>query len=255
MRELFRRLAYLFNRRRLDRELADEMAFHREMSALEGGGPVGNVTRLREEAHAAWGWTWLDRLAQDLRYSARTLFRSPLFSLAALTMLAVGIGVNVAAFGFINAAFLKPLPVRDPDTLLRFERRSLDRYASQVPFPAVAYIRERTQTLSAVLAVTPARLTLEGGGPPVKAHFVTDNFFSELGAGARIGRLLGPADDRRHDAPAVVVSSPFWEKQFASDPSILGRTIRLNNQTAVVIGVASAKFGGLTLMIRTCGCP
>ena len=67
-------------------------------------------------------------------------------------MLAIGIGVNVAAFGFLNAAFLNPLPVRDPDTLLRFERRAPDRFASDLPYPEVAFFRDYTRTLSAVLA-------------------------------------------------------------------------------------------------------
>jgi hypothetical protein len=119
MNEFLRRLGYLLNRRRFDRELANEMEFHREMAAREGGSPFGNTLRLREEVRDAWGWIWLDQGWQDLRYAARTLRRAPGFTAAAVAMLAIGIGVNVAAFGFFNVAFLKPLPIRDPDTLLR----------------------------------------------------------------------------------------------------------------------------------------
>ena len=247
MKQLFRRLSYLLHRQRLDRELMDEMAFHREMAEREGTRPVGNTLRLREEAREAWGWTWIDRLAQDLRYATRTLRRSPTFSIAAMLMLAIGIGVNIAAFGFVNAAFLKPLPVRDPATLLRFERRAPDRYASDVPYPEVAFVRDYARTLSAVLAVAPARLSLDGTSQRVSAQFVTTNLFSDLGASAQLGRLLTPEDDREDAPPVVVLSHPFWSRQFARDPAIVGRVLTLNHRSAVIVGVASQGFGGLTL--------
>src|SRR5271170_458924 len=128
MNELFRRIRYLLNRRRLDSELADDLEFHREM-AERAGAPLANPLLLREQARDAWGWTWIDRLAQDLRYAARKLRKSPGFTLTAVLMLAIGIGVNVAAFDFLNFMMLKPMPVRDPSTLLRFQRRSPQSFA------------------------------------------------------------------------------------------------------------------------------
>ena len=113
MNELFRRLRYLLHRRRFDDELANDMEFHREMAVREGV-RFGSTLRLREEARDAWGWTWIDRLCQDVRYAARQLRKSPGFTLAAVLMLAIGIGVNVAAFGFFDLMVLRPLPVDDP---------------------------------------------------------------------------------------------------------------------------------------------
>ena len=248
MNQFFRRLRYLVNRRRFDQELAGDMEFHREMAARAGSGNFGNSLRLREEAREAWGWTWLDRLSQDLRYAMRMLRRSPGFTVAAVLMLAIGIGVNVAAFDFFDLIFLRPVPVRHPETLLRFHRRSPQNYAFTLPYPEMAFFREHSRTLSAVLALNRGKLAVEGEDKQLMASFVTANFFSELGATARLGRVLDPARDEAVDAEPVVVLNPgFWQRHFGADPSVIGKTIRLNGKPATVIGVATSEFSGLSL--------
>src|SRR5579872_4239896 len=132
MSEIFRRIQYLLQRRRFERELAGDMEFHREMAARQGRSNFGNELRLREEAREAWGWTWIDRFVQDLRYGLRMMARSPGFSLMAILVLAIGIGVNVAAFGLFDMLALKPLPVPNPDRLVRLERKSPNAYTSEM---------------------------------------------------------------------------------------------------------------------------
>ena len=248
MTELFRRLRYLLNRSRFDQELADDLEFHREMAARTGGARLGDAVRLREDARAAWGWTWIDRLGQDLRYAARMLWRSPGFTLTAVVMLGIGIGANVAAFGFLNLIVLRPLPVRDPDTLLRFERRAPEQYATDLPYAEMAFVRTHATTLSAVLASHGTRLTLQGADKPISVHFVTANFFEELGTQPRLGRALDPHRDDRPDAePIVVLSHDFWQRQFGANPGVIGTTVYLNGKPATVAGVAAADFSGLSL--------
>jgi predicted permease len=247
MTELLRRLHYLLTRRRRERELDDELAFHREMAGADSSRPLGDVIRLRESARDAWGWLWVDQSWQDVRYAARTLRHSPGFSLAAVLMLAVGIGVNVAAFGFFNLIALKPLPVRDPDSILRFERQARDAYASDLAYPHMRFLAEHATTVSAVMATNQSRLALERGEEPVQVHFVTPNYFAELGAGTAAGRLMTARDAERRAEPAVVLSHAFWTRRFGASPSIVGSAMRLNGKPATIVGVAAPEFSGLTM--------
>jgi predicted permease len=216
------------------------------MAARQGGVPFGNTLRLREEARDAWGWTWIDRLTQDLSYALRMLRKSPGFSFVAVLMLAVGIGVNVTAFGFFNLMVLRPLPIRNPETILQFERVSPGNFADNFPYPEVALFREQSKTLSSVLAMSFATLTLSGNEKPVYAHFVTANFLTEQGAGARIGRTLTALRDEAPNAdPVVFLGYQFWQQRFGGDPSVAGTSVLLNGRPATIIGVADQEFGGL----------
>jgi len=248
MLELIRRLHFLLTRRRRERELDDELAFHREMADRAAATPLGDSVRIREDARETWGWMWLDRLAQDLAYAVRLLVRSPGFALAAVATLGVGIGVNVAAFGLFNLIALKPLPVRDPDSLLRFERRAPEAYASDLAYPHMTFLADHATTVSSVLAIHQARLATDRGEKPIRVHFVTANYFADLGAGAAAGRLVQPGLDEVADAgPAVVLSHAYWTRQFGASATIVGATMRLNGRPATVLGVASEEFSGLTL--------
>ena len=243
MKNLLRRLRYLLNRRRFDQELANEMEFHREMAAREGNQNFGNTLRLREEARDEWGWLWIDNLLQDLRYAVRLLRHSPGFTLTAIAMLALGIGINVAAFGYFNLLVLRPLPVRDPASLLQFERASPGNFADNFAYPEVAFYAEHSKTLSAVLANSVGRLTVGPEEEPMNTSFLTANFFSELGAVPKLGRLLSPAlDDAPGAAPVVVLGYGTWRSRFGADPSIVGKTILLNKKPATIVGVLSDGF-------------
>src|SRR5262245_21702466 len=121
--ELWRRFHYLLHRSRLERELEEEMAAHRAMKA-PGEPPFGNPVALGEASRDVWGWGWWDRLCQDVTFGGRLLRLSPAFTATAVAVLALGVGLNIAAFQILNAVSLSPLPVRDPDSLVRFHRRS-----------------------------------------------------------------------------------------------------------------------------------
>jgi predicted permease len=243
MSEFFRRARYLLNRRRLDRELENDMEFHREMAARDGRKNFGNVLRLREESREAWGWTWIDRLLQDLRYGARMLGRSPGFTVTAVLVLAVGVGINVAAFSFFNVVMLQLLPIRNPETIVRLQRRSPEASTNVMSYPQMAFYRDHVKTLQAVMGTAGARLELNDDVQPVGGTFVTENYFTELGVRAAYGRLLDPVRDGAADAaPAAVLSYKFWQRRFGSDPSVVGRTIDLNKKVVTVVGITADDF-------------
>ena len=256
MAELFRRLKYLLNRRRLDHELAQDMEFHREMAAREGRSNFGNALLLREESREVWGWTWIDRLLQDLRYAARVLRKSPGFTLIAVLMLAIGAGANIAAFGFFDLLVLRPLNVRDPASLLRFERRSPLNYAYALPYPEMAFFREHSRTLSTVLAVNTSQLSIRDEGKQAEVQFVTANYFSELGAVPILGRTFDPVrEESSSAAPVVILSEGFWRRHFGADAQALGGAVYLNGTPATIIGVVPQEFGGLRMSVPALWAP
>jgi predicted permease len=246
MKQFLRRLHYLLNRRRFDDELKEELRAHRDMATQTGGLPLGNELRLREDSREAWGFMWIDRLGQDLRYAFRAMRASPGFTATAVLVLAIGIGATVAVFSAFNLIALRPLPVRDPDTIVRFGRLAPERSASAIPYPAVRFYRDHTRTLSAVLAEVQSGVSLDGVDRLASTYFVTANFFDELGARPSRGRLFRPADDAPDAPPAVVLAYGFWSSHFGSNPSVVGQTVRLNGKPALIIGVVAREFSGLS---------
>jgi predicted permease len=225
------------------------MEFHREMAAAAGRRNFGNVTQLREQAREAWGWTWLDRLGQDLHYGLRIMARSPGFTITAVLVLAVGIGINVAAFNLFDMVALKALPVRDPESLVRLERRSPNAYTSEMAYPSFLFYREHARTLSAaiaVLGVPPMQIDDDLAG--TSSSFVTANYFAQLGTRAAYGRVFDPTvEDAPGAQPSLVIGNGLWQRRFAGDPTVIGRTIRLNRKPVTIIGVtpyALATLGG-----------
>jgi len=122
MGEWLRRLWYLLNRRRFEKELQQDMDAHREM--LGAPNRFGNTLRLREDARDVWGWRWLDNIGQDLRYAFRTIRRNPAFTAVVVISLGLGIGANTALFSVFDAKFFRQLPVKSPDELVMLKWRA-----------------------------------------------------------------------------------------------------------------------------------
>ncbi len=253
-------LRSMIKRDQLETAMEAEVRFHVESYAedlIRGGVPeeeairrarieFGGIESHKDAMRASLGLRWWDELWIDLRYAARRLHRSPGFALTAVFVLAIGIGVNVAAFSVFNLVMLKLMPVRDPDSLVRLQRRSPEIITPVMPYPMVMFYREHARTLSAVMATMGARMEIEDDIQQARANFVTANYFMELGSSAARGRLLDPARDEAPDAsPVAVLSFGYWQRRFGADPAIIGRVIRLNKKPVTVVGVTSNTFSSL----------
>jgi predicted permease len=202
----------------------------------------------------------MQTLCQDLRYGVRTLWKKPGFTLVAIITLGLGIGVNAALFTVFDAFVLKPLPVRDPVSLVSFEGRTArDERHNLFSYRDYLDYRDQNNTLSELIAWNKVRATL-GEAPPSQGddefaegyeylfgQIVSSNYFSTLGAEMSQGRAFQPADNEQPDRdPVVVLSYGCWQRRFASDPRIVGKSIMLQGRSFTVIGVTARGFIGIT---------
>src|SRR5215475_7102677 len=242
--ECLRRLGYLLNRRRHERDLQREMEYHRAMM----GEPArfGNTLRLREEARDVWGWNWLDSACQDLKFASRTLRHSPGFTVGAVVILGLGLGLNLTLFQIDDSVVLQPFHVRGVESIVEFVRMSPRRFFSgPIPFAAAQFIHDNNNgVLSAVLTQDRWKTVLfSDSEEPISARFVSSNWFDELGYGALQGRLFHETVDDPPGASAVVaVSYRYWANQLNRDPHVIGTNVRINGRPATLIGVVPDDF-------------
>src|SRR6478609_10776880 len=242
MMNWLRRVWYLFNRPRLERELAREMNEHRE--SMHDPSRFGDTHRLLEYSRDAWGWNWLDDAMQDIRLGSRGLLRAPAFAITGLLILAFGIGLNLTLYQMATVVLLRPLALKEPDTLARFRRLAPHSSTTTIPYPITQVVAEDRSVLSAVFAAAFAGVVWGKDLANIPALFVSPNWFSELGATSSAGRLFAEGIDTATSEPVAVVSHQFWRTQLGADPGVVGRTIDVNRRPVTVIGVTNREFTG-----------
>ena len=278
---LTRLLAYvkgLVRRDAIDAEVSDELRFHVEMETRanidRGMKPtearrvalrdLGGVTQTREATRAVRRVPLLDALFRDVRQALRSLRRNPAFAAVAVLTLALAIGANTAIFTLIDQLLLRPLPVKEPDTLVLVSASALPRFGRGFseggigrspdgrPIETVSYelfsaLSARVPAFAASFAQCTRRYPVLVGDTPndLYGQLVSGNYFAMLGVKAAAGRLLSPADDRPDASPVAVIGHGYWQRQFAGDASAVGRTIRLAGHPVTIVGVAAAGFTGL----------
>ena len=184
---------------------------------------------------------WADELRQDVRYALRALSRSPGFAVVAILTPGLGIGANAAIFSVVNAVLLRPLPYRDPASLVLIETAPLTLAESWL---TTAW-RERAKTVSDFAGFNgPTAATLVAAGEPeqVQSASVTWNLLSLLGVAPMAGRDFGEADAFPGAPPVALLSHGFWTARFSGDASIVGHTVSVNGVVVTVVGVMPATF-------------
>lgn len=250
--EWWRRLVYLATRSRVDAALRAEMAAHREM--LADPRRFGNSLRTREDAHAVWGWTWLDDLVRDVRYAARVLLRTPGFTAVVIVSLALATGATTAIFSIVHSVLLRPLPFTAPDRLVQLYELHRVGGAGSVHYPDVQAFRAESTLIERFAGYELTTRFLDGrdGVERLMGVVADRDLFPLLGVAPVAGRTFGPGDP----ANVAVISDSLWKRAFDRDPSAIGRTIVLSGnrwdpalrrsvierREIAVLGVMPARF-------------
>lgn len=253
------RIANLFRRSRLDREIEAELRSHVEMRAADnvaaGMSPeraadaahraLGNPLKIEEDVRATWGFRWLETLVQDVRYGVRQLRRNPGFTAVAVLTLALGIGANTAIFSIVDAVLLRPLPFKEPSKLVMLNEglKSLGYPDMPASAPDIGVIERTQQSFTSVGAFQNEDFDLSSGGEPerVTAARLSASIFPML----EIRPLLGRTYIEQEDKPGThvaVLSYGLWQHRYAGRATIIGQTIELDRIPYTVIGVMPKNF-------------
>src|SRR5262245_50745171 len=182
---------------------------------------------------------YVTELRQDIGYALRMLRRAPGFTIVALTPLALGIGANSAIFSVVHAVVLAPLPYRDAPRLYRVTTLYPDGTSYPLSPPDFMSVREQARTFEQVEAFSGGVYTMLDAGEPreVRGTSVSDHLFDLLGLQVALGRGLLPGDNQPGHDGVAVLDYGFWQRQFGSDPHVLGRTFRIAGTPVEIVGV------------------
>ena len=183
---------------------------------------------------------------QDLRYALRMLLKCPGFTIVAVLTLALGIGVNVATFSVVYAILLRPLPFSHPEQLVRVfdDLRGPNDPDVGMSVPELRDLQDRSGVFQDISAVAPSSSAVGGGERTVRAESLvtSPDYFALLGAQPQLGRVYTPQDAVPGFLEPVVISDGFWRRNFASDPNIIGRKMRLDSDMYTIVGVMPPGF-------------
>jgi putative ABC transport system permease protein len=235
-------------------QLSEELRSHIEMSAQDrinrGASPkaaaeaarreFGNVALIQNVTSDQWTWTWLDNLAQDFHYAARTLRKNPAFATIAVLTLALGIGANTAIFSVVHGVLLRPLPFANASTLLDVSARStlFDFENLSISLADIADVRASASSFATLTPYASATKELAGDGKPerLEGADITEDFFPTLGITPLLGRTF-TSTDMQPGSRAVVISHALWRERFGADSNVIGKSLLVDDQPKTVIGV------------------
>jgi predicted permease len=255
---------FWWRREQHEQELEEEVRSHLEMARrdrVERGETAeeaehsarrefGNVGLVKETTRDVWGWRWVKDLVEDARYGLRVLSKNPGFTAVVVLILALGVGFNTAMFSLVNAVLFRPLAgVEQPEQLVEFVRVQPNYRFTNWSYPDYLDYRDSNHTLSGVAARARTSISLANGSTErARGEMVSGNYFSLLGTRPALGRLILPSDDSAIGAHSVaVLNYNLWQRDFGSDPNVVGKGIILNGLPFTVVGVAAKEFAGTTV--------
>src|SRR5262245_58768803 len=263
LRLFIHRLCGLFLKRKMERDLEDEIRSHLDMqiddnlrlgmnpeeARYEALRKFGGVEQVKESYRDRSSLSAVDLTFQDLRYGLRMLWTDKGFIVIALISLVLGIGANTAIFSLVDTVLLKMLPVKNPEQLVILERGDVPpgpmRTLSRAFYEQALAQRETLAGVCTFDMTLRVNVAVDGQAEVAKAQRITGGFFALLGVNTLLGRTITEEDDKVPGAhPVVVISHRYWRRRFASDPAIVGKSISLNGHPFTVIGVTPPEFFG-----------
>jgi predicted permease len=264
------RLKSILRRRRVESELDEELQFHLEHKIEEGVAQglspeearyramraMGGLDQRKEEMRDMRRIHWLTDFLDDGRYAIRSLRRAPGLTAFVVVTLALGIGMTAMPFSMLDALIFRPYPVAHPRDVVNLVSTSRDNGFELFSYREYLDIRGHTKSYDGVVANAPlvaVGFSAEPRATPLvrAGMLVSGNYFRVLGVEPQLGRGFRDEEDEVPGRDAVAVLGPdFWKREFAADPSVVGRNIRLNGTDFTVIGVAPETFPGMLLFTR-----
>ena len=258
LRELILRLGGLFNKQHKDRELDEEIESHLQLhiednlrlgmtseeARRQAMIKLGGIESTKEAYRDQRGLPVLERLWQDVRYGARILRKNPGFTTVAVLTLALGIGANTAIFSIVNTVLLKPLPYDQPGQLVQVWEAPRPGQRNSVS-PGVFLDWKEHSTVFESLSLrqdTAMNLTSDGEPERINGLAMSAGGLQVLRARPLLGRTFGPDEDQPGKDKVVVLTSEFWRRRFGGEMNVLGRSIRLNDESYIVIGILPPRF-------------
>lgn len=210
----------------------------------------GNLLLVADVTRERWGWLRFERLFQDLRYALRTLARDRAFTIVAVLILALGIGANIVVFSVVNTLLLRPLPFPQSNQLTYLQGNYGALGISDTSYTAdwyEAYQRNNKsfQNISGYcpyLTAVETKLMNRGVPRTIDGGWVLGDFFQTLGIQPYLGRQFSHDELVKGGRPAVMLSYPFWQREFHADPKVLGTNITLGTNSSTIVGVLPASF-------------
>ncbi len=253
------RLRSLFQRKRVEQDLDEELQYHLERKIEEyvahGLTPqqarqdairaMDGLTLRKEECRETWGLSAVENTIQDVRYSLRLLVKSPGFTATAALTLAMAIGANAVVFGILNALVLRPLDVPRAESLYGIQHGN--EASSYQSYPDYIDLRDRNRSFDGLTAYSIDEVALDTGDNPSSSWVdaVSGNYFDVLGIRPYVGHFFHGSDEHGpNSAPYVVLGYAYWHNHFADDRGVVGHVIRLNKHPFTVLGVAPPEFHG-----------
>ena len=262
-----RQLLNWFRRRKMESSLDRELGYHleRRIRDFEQSGlpaeearrrafvELGGVARIQEKVRDVWLTRWLRDFACDLRFTVRTLRKTPSFTVTAVLSLMLGIGATTAIYSLVDQVVLHALPVRQPERLVLIDWKG-DPVASGfgswnlMSYPICRDLDQQKKFFEGVFcrALTTVNLSMGSDSHAAIAEAISGNYFPVLGVGPALGQVLTNDDDRKPNAnPVAVISYDFWKTQFGAAADVVGRKVLVNRHPLIIIGVAASTFRGI----------